>query len=49
MLIMSMDGAQFRCDACAQLLTEGLALFKPLSGPTDIDEVLTVHRTCSQP
>jgi hypothetical protein len=50
MLIMSMDGAQWRCDACSQLITErGLALFRPLTGPADQAEVLTVcSKTCSK-
>lgn len=48
MLIMSMDGAQFRCDAYSGLLTGGLALFKPLRGPTDTAECLTVHRGCTK-
>lgn len=47
MLIISMDGPQWRCDACSQLITEGLARFRPL-GPDDQVEVLTVHKTCTK-
>jgi hypothetical protein len=49
MLIMSMDGPQFVCDTCQSLLTEGFALFRPLTGPGDRTEVLTVcSKICSK-
>jgi hypothetical protein len=48
MLIMSYDGPQWRCDGCQQLMTGGLALFRPLPGPSDTAEVLTVHQGCTK-
>jgi hypothetical protein len=46
---MTMAGPQFICDACQSVLTEGFALFRPLTGPNDRAEVLTVcSKTCSQ-
>ena len=42
-LVMTYEGAQFTCDACGELITEGKALFKPLSRPEDRAEVLSVR------